>query len=249
MIAYLVLYVLAGPWQSQSAPGSVAQLARDRSLEPIIIAAFLAWRVTRGGWFSRGLIIVYTVLGADAMINSPAMRSGSLVSLGLLAIYAAQIALLVSSPVYDRTQRDSGDGQAGGSRLWEIPPRWMPIAAAVGGIAITLLFLGSTSYQPISACQARGYLSPRAAPLSQCGALAEGYPVHFLSALPSLSLASGNTVKAANLSMFADPVVSKGAAAEDMTIWTLACFTMAYLFWLPSRRPASSAAIAQPAPA
>jgi hypothetical protein len=57
--------------------------------------------------------------------------------------------------------------------------------------------------------------------LAQCATLAEGYPIHYLSAMPTLSLNSGNKVTAANLAMFADPVISKSAAAADLAIWTL----------------------------
>jgi hypothetical protein len=177
------------------------------------------------------------------------MRSGSLISLGLLAIYLVQIALLVSTPVYTRTRKNQAVLAPDGSRPWVLPSRWMPIAAAAAGVIITLLTLGNMSYQPVPGCQAPGYLAPRSVPLGQCGTLAEGYPVHYLSATPTLGLDPGSKVTAANLDVFAYPVISKSAAAEDLAIWTLVSFTAFYLLWPPSRRPAESAAIREPAPA
>jgi hypothetical protein len=122
----------------------------------------------------------------------------------------------------------------------------MAIAAAAAGLIITLITLGNMSFQPVPGCQAPGYLAPHSAPLAQCAALAEGYPIHYLSAMPALGLHSGDEVTAANLAVFAHPVISKSAAAEDVAIWTLVSFTALYLFWLPSRRPAASAAIREP---
>jgi hypothetical protein len=104
MIAYLILFGIAGPWPTGSSPVTTAQPAH--AVGPaIVFAAFLAWRVTRGSSFARGLIIFYTVGGIAGLLNSPGMRSGSLISLGLLAIYLVQIALLVSTPVDNRTRK------------------------------------------------------------------------------------------------------------------------------------------------
>ena len=249
MVVYLILFGIAGPWPAGSSPATAAQLPHAVDPTAIVIAAFLAWRVTRGGSFARGLIIFYTAGGIAGLLNSPGMRSGSLISLGLLAIYLVQIALLVSTPVYNRTRKNQTGLVPDGPRLWVLPPRWMPIAAAAAGVIVTLLFLGNMSFQPVPGCQAPGYLAPHSAPSAQCATLAEGYPTHYLSATPTLSLNSGNKVTAANLAIFADPVISKSAAAEDLAIWTLVSFAAFYLLWLPSRRPAESAAIREPVPA
>jgi hypothetical protein len=249
MIAYLVLFGIAGPWPTGSSPATAAQLAHAVHPAAIVIAVFLAWRVTRGGVIARGLIIVYTAGRIGGLLNSPSMRSGSLISLGLLAIYLVQIALLVSTPVYNHTRKNRTRLAPEGARLWVLPPRWMPIAAAAAGVIITLLSLGNMSFQPVPGCQALGYLAPHSASRDQCMTLAEGYPIHYLSAMPTLTLDSGNKVAAANLDVFAYPVIGKRAAAEDLAIWTLVSFTALYLLWLPSRRPAESAAIREPVPA
>jgi hypothetical protein len=250
MIAYLILFGIAGPWPTGSFLATAAQSAHAVDAAAIVFAAFLAWRVTRGGAFARGLIIFYTACGIEGLVNSPGMRSGSLVSLGLLAIYLVQIALLVSTPVYNRTRKNQTRGLAPDvARLWVLPAQWMPIAAAAAGVIITLLSLGNMSFQPVPGCRAPGYLAPHSAPLDGCTTLAEGYPIHYLSAMPALTLNSGSKVTAANLDMFADPVISKSAVARDLPIWTLVSFAAFYLLWLPSRRPAESAATREPAPA
>lgn len=249
MIAYLILFGIAGPWTSGPFPATAVQVVHAVDPDAIVIAAFLTWRVTRGGSLARGLIIFYTVGGIISLLNSPGMRSGSLISLGLLAVYLVQIALLVSTPVYNRTRKNQTGLAPNESRLWVLPPRWMPIATAAAGVIITLLFLGNMSSQPVPGCQTPGYLAPHSAPLAQCVTLAEGYPIHYLSAMPALALNSGNKVTAANLDMFANPVINKSAAAEDLAIWTLISFTAFYLLWLPSQRRAESAAIHEPVPA
>jgi len=249
MIAYLILFGIAGPWPTRSAPATAAQLTHAVDPASIVFAAFLAWRVTRGGSFARGLIILYTATGIAALLNTPVMRSGSLIGLGFLAIYLVQIALLVSTPVYNRTRKNQTGLAPDGSWLWPVPTRWLPVSAAAAGLIMTLLFLGNMDSQPVPGCQVPGYLAPHSAPLAQCATLAEGYPIHYLSAVPTLSLNSGNKVAAGNLAVFADPVISKSAAAEDLAIWALVSFAALYLLWLPSRRPAESTAPREPVPA
>lgn len=135
------------------------------------------------------------------------------------------------------------------AQLWPSPPKWMPAAAAAAGLIISLLLLGNMSFQPLSGCGGRGYLAPHSPPLARCGTLAEGYPVHWLSAIPSLNLSSGDKVTASNLAISADPAINKSAIAEDVAVWTLLTFATCYLLWLPSRRPAETGTSHQPAPA
>jgi hypothetical protein len=246
MTAYLILFAVAGPWPTGTFPSTAAHQADPTA---IVIAAFLAWRVTRGSWLARRLMLFYTICGIAGLVNSPGMRSGSLTGLGLLGIYLAQIALLVSTPVYNRTRKNQPGRAPDGPPPWALPPRWMPITAATAGVIITLITLGSMSFQSVPGCQAPGYLAPHSAPLAECTTMAEGYPVRYLSAMPALSLNSGTKVTAANLAVFADPVIGKSAAAEDLAVWTLVSFGALYLLRPPSRRPAESAAIREPIPA
>ena len=53
MTAYVALFVLSGPWLGLHGPsGYVVHPHATRNLPQIIRAAFLAWRVTRGGRIS-----------------------------------------------------------------------------------------------------------------------------------------------------------------------------------------------------
>jgi hypothetical protein len=104
----------------------------------------------------------------------------------------------------------------------------MVAVALAAGVIITLLFLGSMDWQSV-ACAA-----PRSAPRTHCVTLAEGYPVHFLRAIPSANSAY--------------PVINKSAAAEDVMVWIVLSFAACYLIWLPSRRPAEAAAAQVAAP-
>lgn len=219
MTAYFALFVIAGVLAGSRLSGSAShQIAVDTGSP--LVAAFLAWRVTRGGSVARMLIIVWTTLFMLRLPWSPGMKSGSLVSLGLLAICLAQIALLVSAPIYERTRKGWADRAPVSERLWPVPRWWMAAVALAAGLIITLVSLASMDWQPVS-CAAG------AAPPGPCVALAQGSPVHFLS-----SVQDGN---------FSFPVINKGAAAEDLAIWTVLSFAACYLIWLPSRRPAQPA--------
>jgi hypothetical protein len=175
------------------------------------------------------LIVVYTMGLIQRLLWGADMKSGGLVGVGLLAIFLVQIALLVSTPVYERTRKDGAGGPPSAVRLWPTPPWWMGAVAVTAGLLITLLFLGSEDLRTVPCIPA-----PRSAAPAQCVAVAQGFPVHFLSAV-----SGGN---------FSAPVIYKGAAAEDMAIWTVLSFAACYLIWLPSRRPAEAAAARVAAP-
>jgi len=216
MAAYVALFVVAEVWASPGSSGPVPhQLLPD--LGSPLIAAFLAWRVADGGSLSRGIMIVYTVLVIQRLLWSSDMKSGGLVSIGLVAICLIQIGLLVSAPVYERTRDDWADRPPSSARLWPAPRWWMAAVAVAAGLVITLLFLGSEDLHSVPCVQ------PGSAPAAQCVTVAQGFPVHFLAAIPA-----GNE---------AFPVIYKGAAAEDLAIWTVLSFAACYLIWLPSRRP------------
>jgi len=230
MAAYLVLYAAAATQQN---PGSVARLqsaALAADAVGVAIAAFLAWRVTRGSAAARALIIVWTIGLIQKVLWGAGMKSGGLLAIGVLALYLAQIALLVSTPIYQRVSGGWAGRRPGPARLWPTPPRWMAGAALAGGLFITLLFLASMDWQSVPCGPSLSTSSPR------CVTLAEGFPVHFLSAIP----------EEANV---AQPAINARAAAEDVTIWAVLSFGAAYVLWLPSHRPSRTTALRTAAPA
>jgi hypothetical protein len=217
MTAYVVLYAIAGARSHGAAfPATVSQFLSPPDLGPVFIGAFLAWRVTRGGWLSRLLIIVFTIGLMQKVLWGSGMTSGGLFGLGALAVYLVQIALLVSTPVYERTRTNWADRPPSSARLWPAPCWWMAALAPAAGLIITLLFLGSEDFRSVPCAP------PPASPV-RCVTLVQGFPVHFLGAKPSGGVAA--------------PVIDKGAAAEDLAIWTVLSFATCYLVWLPSRRP------------
>ena len=229
MTAYLVLFLVAGPWPgAHGVPATAHALAHDVSLSGIAIAAFLAWRVTCGSSFARGLILAWTILGFAGTFMSQAMQSGSLVPCWLLAGYVGQLALLLAAPVYDRTRKDPLARYPGPVSLWPAPPRWMLPAAAATAVVCLLLGLGSMGPPPGPGCDS---VSPLAA---SCPPLSQGYPAHFLTADPVLSLQDGVRPF---LSRLSGAVISSGALAEDLALWTLAAFAAMYLLWIAQRRP------------
>jgi hypothetical protein len=183
------------------------------------LAAFLAWRVSRGGRLSRVILIVAGLLsGAEAAFISS--RSWSPVVLLLLAAYAAQIALLVSPAVSERTRQDPLAGQAATTSAQYRPPAWMLLIALLGGLTVTLLYLGSMNFAAIPGC------GPAGAALAQlpnrCIGLAQGYPVRFLTAYQGT------------------PEIDKAALAADWAQWSLVSFSAFYILWLLHRRPEPS---------
>jgi hypothetical protein len=215
MIVYAVLCAI-----SQVARGPKGWTASEVSTDAAAVAvvAFLAWRVVRGGAISRGLLVVYTAGSVVAVVWGPDIKASGLVAIGLLASCLGQLALLVATPVYERTRKDGAGRPPSGAPLWPTPPRWMAAAGLSAGLLITLLFLSSMSWKSVPCAPTSSVRR------TTCATLTEGFPVRFLSAMPAAPGA-------------AYPAISKGAAAEDITVWVALSYAACYLMWLPSRRP------------
>jgi hypothetical protein len=117
-------------------------------------SAFLAWRVTRGGRISRTLLIVGA--GAGLIDGVIAWAIGfSWAELGLPAACAAQVALLLSPAVYQRTRpADQGRGSVA---LWR-RRRPAPLAAALMAGAV-LGLTGAAASAAVISIRVRGYHS------------------------------------------------------------------------------------------
>ena len=94
----LALYVILDLIAAMCAAVAHPALLQKAEAPWLPIAAFLAWRVSRGGRASRVILIILSALSfAGAALIRASSWSPSV--LALLTIYASQIALLVSPAV------------------------------------------------------------------------------------------------------------------------------------------------------
>jgi hypothetical protein len=134
--------------------------------------------------------------------------------MALVVICAAQVALLASPPVYGRTRRPVPipARAPGWAQLVRRPPAWLLPWGLLAGALVTLACLGSMDWVVVAGCR------PTAS--DACSALAEGYPLRWLTAHQN------------------EPVISKGALLKDCAQWALASMSVLYLGWLWLTAPA-----------
>jgi hypothetical protein len=209
---YLILDVIAVICAAVAHPA----LSQKAEAPWLPIAAFLTWRVSRGSRASRVILIILSALSfAGAMfIRAP---SWNLSVLGLLAIYATQIALLVSPAVYQRIRLKRLPDPGAMASMPVKPPLWMLLSALLAGLVVTLLFLGSMDVAAIPGCGPAG--ATMAQLPSRCLGLAQGYPLRFLTAYQGT------------------PKINKAALVMDWAQWSLVIFSTLYLLRLPGCRP------------
>jgi hypothetical protein len=180
------------------------------------ITALLVWRVSRGGRFSRMILIIVSCVSCAATAFAVA-RLWDPAIIALVIICVAQVALLVSPPVYGRTRRPAPIPvrARGWAQVVRRPPAWLLPCGLLAGVVVTLACLGSMDWVAIPGCR------PTAS--DACSALAEGYPLRWLTAKQS------------------EPVISKGALLKDCAQWALASTSVLYLAWLrPTASPSRS---------
>jgi hypothetical protein len=190
----------------------------------LLLAAFLAWRVFRGGLPSQAILIGLTLI-AFAENTFAASGSWHPVVLGLLAIYAAQLMLLMSPALYLHTQylhtqhlHTHWDTLPSRRRVllrW-LPPAWMTPSALLAGLAVTLAYLSNAGLAPVPGCGPAGVAIARLP--GRCFGETRGYPLRFV-------LADGNA-----------SVIGKAALVTDWAQWSLVSFTVLYLIWQVNRR-------------
>lgn len=215
----IALYLILGVVATVVATVSHPSLSAQGELASFAVTAFLAWRVSRGGRVSRVALILLGMLSfaGAAFIGTRLWSPGVLV---LLAIYATQVALLVSPAIYQHTRRDASPGLIPTAPARWTPPLWMPLFALIAGLVATLLSLGSQDWAAIPGC------GPAGATLAhlpdRCIGLAEGYPVHFLTADQGT------------------PLIGKVALLEDWAHWSLVSFAVFFILLILHRRPGAS---------
>jgi hypothetical protein len=168
-----------------------------------LVTAFLIWRVSRGGRISRALLIIgsCTSLAVSALAVA---RLWDVSVVALAAISAAQIALLVSPPVYGRTRpAPIAVRVPGWTQFVRRPPAWLLVCGLLAGVVATLASLGSMDFVALPGC--------RPAASGACSALVEGYPLRWLTARQNM------------------PLIFKGALLKDCAQWTLVSMSVLYL--------------------
>jgi hypothetical protein len=201
LLVYLLLTAIGRTW------GWLSHTYGPRNpLPSILIAAFLTWRVSRGGRFSRMILIGGS--GASCAVAAFAVaRLWDLSVITLVVIGAAEVALLASPPVYGRTRRPARVPVRARGWAWlaRRPPAWLLPCGLLAGALVTLACLGSMDWVAIPGC--------RLTASDTCVALAEGYPLRWLTAHQNV------------------PVISKGALLRDWAQWALASTSVLYLGW------------------
>jgi hypothetical protein len=219
LLAYFAL-VLAAAACAAALPGGAWPLRGDH-VSWLPVAAFLTWRVSRGGRVSRVILILAGLFGAAGAAHTGPTGWNPAV-LGLLVLYTAQIALLLSPAVYNRTRPASAPRLNALAAAPARPPLWMVPTALLAGLVVTLLYLGSMGYGPVPGCGAAGAAIAQLP--SRCFAMGEGFPLRFLTAGPGVA------------------VIDKAALLADWAQWSLVSFAVLYLLRLPSRKTLLTAA-------
>jgi hypothetical protein len=173
-----------------------------------IVSAFFAWRVTRGGRISRMLLILGT--GFDYLGTAfTVARHFEPATFGVLAIYLAQLALLLSPSVYKRTRPPEWSEPPAATRV--LPPLTLLLLGVFAGLAVTLLALSDMSPLAVTGCD-----TGAASATVLCDTLAEGYPLRWVTVLDGASSASW------------------AAMAKDWAQWALVSTSVLYGLWLGS---------------
>ena len=207
MMAYVLLSLAVGPDVfSTTGPGPVGLQAH---VFGALAAAFFAWRVTRGGRISRMLLIMVTEVAFLAAAFTIASRFGPLV-FGVLVAYAAQLALLFSPAVYQRTRPPGWPGRVGWTRVR--PPSAVLLFGALAGLVVTLLGLSHLD-TPVAGCYGHGGQVSSIL----CVTFTDGYPLRWLAVYHSAL------------------VVNWGAMLKDLAQYTVISVSVLYGLWLGPR--------------
>ena len=220
MTVYVVVFVFAGPW---IATGPTAR----RNLPEVVIAVVLAIFAALGVLAARVLMIAYSALGV--LIAIFGSTHGSVSPLPLLLYVGCctlQIALLVSTPMYQRTRSGSA-GQWLAARWLPSPPIWTLLVSAGAGLGITLLDIENLRAIP---CPAHVRVLARTPCLSD----GTGYPIAYRWSGGYIQLFGNGNVRW--LHMAVPGGLQAAAFATDWALWSLAILLVLYLAWLSHRR-------------
>jgi hypothetical protein len=190
-------------------------------LTPFLLTVFLAWRVSRGGYVARAILIVLATVSCATAVLAVARLWDAAVVAGVITS-GVQVALLLSPPVYGRTRRPARveARMPGWSWLLRRPPVWLLSCGLLAGGLVTMACLGHMDWVTVTAC--------RPTTSDPCTALTEGYPLPWLTARQDM------------------PEIVKRALLRDFTQWALASTSLLYLAWLWLTAPDDRAGQALP---
>jgi hypothetical protein len=211
MFAFVILAV-AARLVAGSAHLSLRQAGLNTSF---LLALFWCWRVASGGRISR-ILLILSVGSSYAAAVTHLAAWWDLQAVGLLAISAAQLALLLSPAAYLRTRPDAEvmpvTADVPATAVIHFRLRlWMLGAAALAGPILALVLLKPARFLDLPGC-GRG---PAPSP-ARCSGFGHGYPL-----LVQTSVGPQNWDWA--------------AFAKDSVQWALVGLSVMYLVWLYSQ--------------
>jgi hypothetical protein len=236
MAIYVGLYVYVGPWIM------LGSLPAHRNAIQVIVAVVLAVLAVRGSRVARVLMIAYSILGVSVMIaGGPSSWSteASALRFAALICYLAQICLLVSAPMYQRTRPGRSFDSRQPAQFLSAPPMWMVLVSAAAGVVVTLLPIAG---RRTVACRP----GHPAAHFGPCLAQGTGYPLTYRFSGGIIQISHAGNVHWLNVA--APHATQVAAFAADWGMWSLGAFLVLYLAWLNRRRECAAAGARRPVP-
>jgi hypothetical protein len=232
MAGYVGIYLYVGPWSGGAS-------APHRTVLQFALVIALACFASRGNRLARALMLASSALGVLLTIfgstswwsnEAPAVR------LGYFACYTAQLCLLMSAPIYQRTRPGWSRGRPSPARLLPLPRPWMAVGGVIAGVLITLLpFWGLRPFPCPSGTQ----------PRTSCLAHGAGYPIAYRFNLDIVQL---NTTGFHWLNVLAPQGIQVIPFTTDVALWGLGVLLAIYLFWLPNERDFDASLLLSPVP-
>jgi len=226
MTAYVVVFAL-------SELASAARPTARADVLELLIAVVLAVLAVRGSQLARILMIIYGSLGVLlAVVGSTRPAWALAPRLGVMACCLLQVALLASTPMYQRTRPASARGEPADAPWLPVPRLWALLVSVGAGLGVTLLHIGNL--RPIP-CPAHVTVLAK----TPCQAAGTGFPVAYrwLTGYAQI-YDNGNSLRWLNIA--APRGLQVPAFATDWALWTCGILLALYIIGLNRNREYSS---------
>jgi len=215
MAAYAGISLYAGPWLGTGR-------APHRSIVLVLAVVVLAGMVSQGSRAARVVLMFYSAAGVVIVLfgsasSWPAAQPAP--RLGGLACYLAQICLLASEPVYQRTRPGWVPGRRPAGGFLPAPRPRAVLASAAAGLVITVL--PAAGLRPVACPPGHG---PDGR--GPCLAQGTGYPVAYRFTGGIAQIHSGTFHWLFAAAPHGVPVL---AFAADWALWSLSILLVPYL--------------------